>query len=303
MLRSPLAIFGEYRLTVVAMISLLATGLWLTAAVAAAAFQVQEASESWWERFVPVVYLEAGIEAGEVDSLREEIAGWAGVSAVEVESASQALLRLQEQLGAEEVKTMGVTEAMMPVSLIVEPEMWRPGQVEVVARVEALEMRDIVVGVDAPEAGALRWIRDGYGIALIFFVVVVLGLVGALFALGALLRRLQEKERMENHLLEVFGASSGGLRRPTLFRGITIGAIAGALSGVAFLPWSLSLDRFVTTIAGTGALPDIMTAIWAVALLPTGVVIGAVVGWVSGRRSRRNTPGKMEGLLDWEREI
>jgi cell division protein FtsX len=279
-----------------------ATALWLVAAGGASALQFPQASQGWWEQYLPVVYLQAGIGAEEVDALKEEMEGWSAVSSVEVEDEEVSFARLEEALGVDEVREMGVSVEMMPVQLVGHPQVWRPGQVEIIARVEAMEMRDIVVEVDAPKAGALSWIQNGRIIASVFAVVVVLALLGALFTLGAFLRRLQEKERREYHLLEVFGASSAALRRPNLWRGMGLGTVAGGLAGMAFLPWSLSLDRFVAGIAGVGALPDILTALCAVALLPVGLFFGGLVGWISSRRSRARSPGKMEGLLDWERE-
>ena len=302
MLRSPLEALAAHRITTIGVIVAVATSLWLVAALGASVVQAQTSADGWWEGFLPVVYLDPGAGQEKTNALADEIEEWAQVASVEVEGPDQAMERLEEQLGADEVRDMGVDETMMPTSLVVHPHLWRSDQVEVIANAEALEVRSEVVGVDAPRAGALDWL-DGARIVLVGLALAVfLALLSSLVAMTTFLRRIQAGERRENHLLEVFGASRSGLRRPTLWRGLVLGTSAGFVAAIGFLPWALLVDGLAVDVVGSGAFSAVRAGLWSCALIGAGLAIGVVVGWFGGRRPRRKNSGGMKGLLDWERE-
>ncbi len=302
MLRSPLAIFGEYRFTTVGVVLSVAMSLWLVAALLAAAVQVQSATEHWWDQFVPVVYLEAQVGSETADELRADILEWSQVESVEIEGPDEVLARLQEHLGEEEARQTGVDASMMPTALVVRPHLWRPGEVEVIARLEALNVRSAVLAVDAPEAGALSWLQRARQVVLGLAIVVFFGVGASLVGLAAFLRRLQELERRENHLLEIFGATALALRRPALWRGMILGAAAGTVAAAGFWPWSIMLDGFAVELVGSGTFTPVDSALWAGALVPAGVVLGAITGWICGRPTRTEETGKMQTLLDWQKD-
>lgn len=299
MLRSPLEALDDHRWQTVGVVVLLAAALWMAAATAASLQQLEAASQGWFEAFVPAVYLEADVEDRSVETLVEELEDWSGVRGVDVEDPEIAYRRLEEQLGAREVRDLEIDERMMPVRVVVRPETWRPGTVDLVARVEALEERDHVVAVDVPSAEVGERVDR---IRMVLFgtaAVVAVALLGALASLVLLLRRLQRSERREHHLLEVFGASPASLRRVSLWRGMFVGAVAGLVAAVAFVAWSLVVDELIYEWAGHSAMTATRSALWGSALIGLGVVSAGAVGWLFGG------PGgdeETESMLEWQRD-
>ena len=298
MLRSPVAILGDHRVATVGVVMGVAVAMWFGAALVMSGVQLHQGATTWWEDFAPAVYLEPGISEEAVEAMAEEIAGWSSVAAVEVMDAEEMLALLQGHLGDEEVE---VTAMMMPTRLVVEPQIWRPAEVEVLARLEALEVRSSVIAVDAPRPGALAWLEQARRVALGALVMALLGLLGALVGLGVLLRRLQELERRENHLLEVFGASPSSLSRPAVWRGTTLGIAAGVVGGGALLPWALFLENLMEELVGAGAIGALEAAVWAGVLVVVGAVLGGATGWICGRPSGRTDRDEKATLLEWDR--
>ncbi len=302
MLRSPLSALADFRGTTLGVVFALAAALWFIMVAMTSAVQLQSAAEGWWEQFLPVVYLEPQVGDEYRAAVREEIEGWSEVDSVRVDEPEEILSRLQDHLGEDDAAEWGVKPAMMPTGLVVRPRIWRPGQVELLARLEALEVRSRVLAVDAPKPQALAWMDGARAVIVGFGVMVVILLLSALIGLATFLYRLQEREGDENHLLEVFGASPAVLRRSTLLRGVILGTAAGALGGLAFLPWSLVLDGVVVDLVGVGALPAQRAALWAVVMVPVGSALGTAVGWVCGRPKRGGGSERSKSLLDWERK-
>lgn len=303
MLRSPLEALGETRWQTVGVVVALAAALWMAAATVAAVDQLESVSEGWFESFVPAVYLEADVDDQKPAALAEELRDWSQVRDVDIEGPEVAFERLEEHLGDDEVRDLEVDEQMMPIRLVVHPQVWRPGSVEMLARAEALEERDYVVAVDVPSSRVAETVDRGRLVVWAVGAVAVVVLVAAMASLAMLLGRLRERERREHHLLEVFGASPGSLRLASLWRGMFVGAVAGVVAGVAFVGWSLLVDDVVARIAGESAMSAGRSALWASALAGAGLSIGGLVGWLCGRPGGRQDGGQqMESLLEWQRE-
>ena len=302
MLRSPLESLGRHRLATVGVVMALAASMWLMAALGASVVQIQAGAVAWWEQFVPVVYLEEGVDEAEVAYLREEIEEWSAVASVTVETADEFVDRLKAEFGTEEVEAMGVEASMMPTALIVEPRVWQIGEAELVARLEAMEVRRSVMDVEAPEPGVLSWMESGRSLLIGAVVAVVVVAGASLVGMVGLLRNIQHRHRRENHLLEVFGASPGALRRPTVIRGLALGTAGGLMAALGFLPWALALDGFFVAIVGVGAMPATVSAIWALGLIAAGVVVGLVAGWGCSRSPKKGRTQGMESILEWEQE-
>lgn len=296
MLRSPLALLDNYRWTTAGTVLALAVSLWLGAALLTAVMQVQAAVGTWWHEYTPVVYLEPGTGDEEVEAMADELTQWAGVTDVTVDPPEEILDRLEAHLERDEDEVT-LDASMMPTGLMVLPVVWRPGQEELIARLEALEVRAEVLAIDVPNPGALAWLDGARNVAIGLALAMLAGLVAALLGLGAFLRRLQRVEGTENHLLEVFGAPANALRRPTLWRGMILGAAAGMLAAATYLPWALVLDGFAVDLVGRGAFPALRAGLWSCALAGAGLVAGAAVGWIFGRRPN----GTTEQLLEWPR--
>lgn len=303
MLRSPAVVVSEYRGAALGVVVALAAALWFAAALGAAIWQVQGATQNWWQRFMPVVYVTGDVDEPAVTDLRAEIEGWSGVAGVEVEPPQDMLARLQQYLDDEGDDGGDVAEelevAMMPTALIVAPRVWTPGQAEVVSRVEALQVRSQVVAVDAPPARALAWVDQMRWVVAGLVAVVFLGFFGALVGLAGFLRRCQRRERQANHLLEVFGASSSALSRPTLWRGVMLGGLAGLGAGVVFLPWSLATNRLAQSLGSPGMMPALTSAGAAVALSLAGALLGLAVAWWCRRPAQEPMDSE---LILWQRD-
>lgn len=171
------------------------------------------------------------------------------------------------------------------------------------SRLLALEVRPEVVAVDVPEARVMNQMQEGRGLLLGLGLGILLIFLASWGNLAIFLRRLQEEERRENHLLEVFGASPAALSRPTTVRGAVVGGGAGLLAAFMFLPWAISLDSFVTGLAGAGALSAAPAAVVALALPLVGILLGGLVGRAGARPRRGDASVGMESLLGWEREV
>ena len=301
-MRSPLDSLGHHRAATAGVVLALAASMWLVAAVGVAVFQIQQGASTWWASFSPVVYLEGGADSEEVERLRTEIEGWSEVSTVTVEGPQKMMARLKEEFGAEEVEAMGVEASMMPTALVVTPRLWRPKEVELVARLEAMEVRRSVVEVEAPAPGALDWMERGRSVAAGVLIAAAISLMASLIGFSSFLRHLQYRHRRENHLLEVFGASRWALRRPTLIRSLVLGTTAGAVAAIGFLPWVLTVDGFVEEVVGAGAMTATEMALWSVALVALGSGLGAALGWRCSRPHDVGTGAVMESLLEWENE-
>ena len=303
MLRSPLTALGEWRTRVVLNFLGLGAMIWLVAASLTMVVQVESAGTQWWEGYQPVVYLD-GVSGDEVAAaLGEEIEAWRSGAKVNVEGREIVLERVVQDLGSEKVRKMGLSEEMMPLVLLVEMDMWGAGREEFIARLEALEVRDEVIGVEVPGADALSWINQGRGVFAGFGVVMVLLLLGVLGGMGSFLRQIQAGERRENHLLEVFGASPGGLVRASVVRGIVLGGGAGTMAALGFVPWVLVLEGFVDHFGTTAVVSAGQAALLGAGLIPAGMALGALVGlWSARPGGSGRQMSAMESLLEWESE-
>ncbi len=299
MLRSPLQLLSAHRAQTTAVVLVMAVALWLVAAVPAALIQLQTGADHWFEQFVPVVYIDPGADEQTLVTMVEEIDDWDGVAGVEHHDSSRAYERIGDVIGDDELASMGVTEAMVPELLIIEPVLWKPGQIELLARAEALEERQEVVAVDVPDARSLEWMDDARWMVAALGATALIALIAALAVVVNFLRMLSRRERREHHLLEVFGAKPRVLRFPALWRGLVVGASAGTAAAVGFVGWSLLLDRVVVGLAGIGAMSALDSALWAGALFVVALLLGAVAGWIGGQPP---ADGSKNSMLEWPKE-
>lgn len=302
MLKSPLSALSEYRLPTLGVVLTMAAALWLVAAVAALSLEVRSAGEQWWDSFYPVAYLDVGPESDEFIEFVDELEAWIGVAGVDVETPEEMLQRLEEQFGENEIRQMGVDATMMPTAVVIRPELWRPGQVDLIARVEALEVRPYVVAVDAPRGEALSWMDGGRLVIAGGLVVILAGLLGSMIGLAGLLRRFQERERHTNHLLEIFGAPPKALIRPTILRALAIGAASGAVAGLAFLPWAHALQGLAGQFGAIGSVSPARAVLWSGVIIAGGAISGIIVGLVCSRPRRSKGRDDQTALLLWQRE-
>lgn len=293
MIQSPMQICRERKLETLAVVFALILALLVPGMLGLAALLGGSTASSWLQAYEPIVYLEAGVDDDAAEALRAEVEGWSTVASARIRGPKEAHAALADRLGEETVQGLGVAPGMLPTSLVLEPAAPVAGHIDLVSRVSALEARMEVDAVDVPSSGALR-VLVLVGIA--WAAAIGLGLLGLLACAVLLfdyLRRLREAEDDLLAVLEVFGASPGSLRRPTIVRGAVLGLWAGAgVSGVlvtSVLLWQSYAPALlgVEAVAAVGAWP------LAIAPLLVGPVFGTVVGMAAAgvlHRRRKVAP-------------
>lgn len=211
-----------------AIILLWALTLFLPGLLGLSGLSASASASAWLEGYRPVVYLKADTSAEARDKLKAELADWPEVRAVITRAPTQALADLKGRLGDEQVQHLGITTSVLPTSLIIEPVIPVHDHIGLAARAASLEARADVELVSAPGAGALQVLSAVRVVLALALLVGLLLLASAVLLTSQLLRTIQQDERRELELLEIFGASRMTLGRPTLMRGAILGAWGGA---------------------------------------------------------------------------
>lgn len=272
---------------------------WAIGAIAAAllAFAVvrlaAENIDAWTARWAGeasmVVYLDEGVGDDGGRALAGELAGVAGVRAVEYVAPAEAALRLRAALGEHAELLEGIDDAALPASLEVVLD---PGVRDVAAASPIVDHLRATPGVEDVELvgdwaeqvgavlGALRAAAWG-----------LLGLLGGLavwvvFATARLrIAGLAEEQRVA----ELLGAPAGFVRWPH----VVAGALHGAIGGVVAVAGLWLVHRAIADdVAGglTGVLGDVRVAFLPAAQLALVVGLGAGLGLLgsalaTGRRA------------------
>jgi cell division protein FtsX len=263
---------------------LLALAMALPGAVLSAAASVDRLAGRWMSDYRPVVYLEATADGAEAEQLAETIEGWGGVSTVEVRTPDEAFRQARRRVGEEPIAQVGIGPEMFPYSLVVESSDRWGGNIDLVARLAALDTRSSVEEVDVPEGVATRVAASAGWLAWAALVGLVVLLGVAMVQLSGFLQRLRHRDRRELALLERFGASPGRLRRSTWLRGALIGLWGGlAAFGIMLLlaVYWRSIERELLGGIGSAAATH-----WMIVAAPliVGPVVGLLVGLGTARR-------------------
>ena len=196
----------------------------------------EHATRAWLEGYQPVLYLTPQAPADQVQALVHELEAWPGVAQVSRREPAQARALLVERLGAEEVQRLGITEAMMPTSLLIQARVPLMDHVSIISRVASLQAREgLVASVDVPSPQATRQLamaRSALGGVLILGLALLLT---SLTLTVSFLRRLRDEEREELAMLERMGVPSAQLARATLARALLLCGWAAALSSLTLL--------------------------------------------------------------------
>jgi cell division protein FtsX len=267
-------------------VAVLSFALFLPCMVVLAAAFVGDAASSYLQAYRPVIYLSADAGNAEAAELADELSTWTTVGDAEIRTPDDAFETLQQRLGDQEVAKLGVSANMLPYSVILEPSTPVISHLDLIASVSGLEARMEVESVDVPSPRAaqtlsfVRWLL--WLGALLLLVLVVTGISQA----RAYLLRLEDELAGESELLALFGAPPPKLSRPTLVRGVTIGAWAGAIAfGALFimlLMWQDARPALVGIIHGSSAWS------WAAVAVPVvlGPLFGVIAAWFANRSRR-----------------
>ena len=246
-----------------------------------------DVSAEWLESYEPVVYMSPEATQADAKALGEELGALAGVGEAQVRTREQALGKLREGVGEEQVEALGVTEAMMPLSVAVVPRVPAHGHVELAARVGALEARELVERVDVPSGEALGVMGLAREALMLALALALVGLCAGAATLAGFLRSTREDERQELEVLEIFGAGRGDLGKGSAMRGAVVGAWAGVGASCAMVMLMFWAQRHTGVLLGQAAFGSVQA--WAMAMAPLVVspTLGLVVGMlVSKRRGR-----------------
>ncbi|MFU8802943.1 MAG: cell division protein FtsX [Bradymonadaceae bacterium] len=307
MIRSPIEALRTRTLETFAIITLIATTLVLPSLIVAGALGTQSTADAWLSAYQPVVYLAGEGADATAESLAAELEGWTLVSAVVHRAPASALEDLKKRLGPEEVRRLGIEESMLPHSLLLEPALPIIGHVELVSRVAGLEARMEVTGVDIPSPLAIRTLTAVQWLLGAGLLLILLFLATSIFVTASFLRGLQEREREEWLVLELFGATIGNMRHPSFVRGLTIGVAAGSL-GAVILATILGMWQH----HGAHLLGGVSTAsaqVWLTAFIPLvgGTLIGLLSAGIASPKAPRVQKGRIQkdqplvDMLVWRR--
>jgi cell division protein FtsX len=252
-------------------------------ALAVSALCARSAAADWLASYTPVVYLEADASSEQAEKLAAEMREWPLVATVEVRTPDGAHADLTDRLGEDVVAELGVTPGMLPTSILLQPAVPLAGHIDLVARVSGLEARPDVDAVEVPSSDAMQVVSFaavGLGIAVLL---AAFGLLAALILLAGYLRRLRESDSDSDRVLALFGAQARDLRRPTLLRGLSLGAACGVgvslLGAVALLSWQVWSAYLVGVAVSTP------TAAWSVVASPSLLIptLGVAAAWFASR--------------------
>lgn len=305
MIRPPLDALRHRSAETFAIVILLATAFVLPSLTVATALSTRATSEAWLANYRPVIYLARQSNPETTRHLIDELEGWTLVSEVVHRTPPQALGDLEKRLGPEEVRRLGIKDSMLPHSLIIEPALPLVGHIELVSRVAGLEARMEVTTVDIPSALAMRTLTAVRWLLMAGLAIILVFMATAVFVTASFLRALQERERQEWLVLELFGAALSDMRHPAMVRGLTVGVAAGALGTVLHATLLGMWQHYGAHLVG--GVTTVSAGTWLTLLIPllAAPIVGFLAGWfASPKRPLQITDAKMlavENLLIWRR--
>lgn len=283
MIRSPMEICRERKWETASVTFAVIVVLAIPLCIALVGLCGHSAAEDWLRSYTPVVYLEPDASAEDAASIAREIGEWSLVEEATVRDPAGAHAALVERLGEDTVTELGITPAMLPTSILVRPSIPVAGHIDLVSRVSGLEARLEVDAVEVPSSEAMRVVNFaaiGIGVA---GVMGGFGLLAAALLLLSFLERLRARDDESDRVLALFGAYDSQLRRPTLIRGVSLGAACGVvvavLGCIGLLGWQLWAPHVL------GIEISLPAAAWSVVGSPAIIVplIGLLAAWFAVR--------------------
>ena len=202
-----------------------------------------------WERLDTLsVFLQTGMESGEVDRLVSRVSAWPQVLAVDPISPDQGLAELSAQLGLNRTDDL-LTDNPLPWVLEVSPA---PGfqRDTLLGRLEGEQAVSSIV-VD------LQWLERLDAMTEVLSRLVIL--LAVLLALGVVVIisntiRLDIQNRAEEiEVMALVGATPAFIRRPFLYTGLWYGLIGGAMAWLLIIAALLALDEPFRALSRTYA--------------------------------------------------
>lgn len=275
MIRSPLEVCRERKWETVAVSFAVVVVLAIPLSIALVSLCTRSAVEDWLGEYTPIVYLQPETSSESAKELAAEIGEWPLVAEASVREPEQAHADLVRRLGEDSVTELGVTSAMLPTSIIVEPSVPVVGHIDLVSRVAGLEARMEVHSVELPSSGAMEAVEFAATALIAAGLLGLFGIFAAAVLLLSYLERLRRGDDESDRVIALFGAYRSELRRPTIVRGLTLGAACGAfvtsLGCFSLLAWQMYAPHLM------GVDISLPAGAWSVAATP--VLIVPVVGF------------------------
>lgn len=277
MIESPLEIFKRNRAQTFSMIVALAAALIFPCLAFMVVFGGQDVASRWIESYQPVVYLVPDATEAQVKDLRAELESWPSVSEVVLRSPAQAKRSLETRLGRDSIESLGISDSMLPTSMILVPSQGLSGHIDLVSKTAGLEARMEVDRVQVPGVTGVRVLSMISGGLIFSSLLALLSLLAFCLLLSGYLKRLMESEKEMADMMSIFGASSASLRRPTLVRGVGVGGWAGGVAATVLVVVLVVAQSIAQTLLG---ISTTMVYVWPFVLAP--VIFGAGLGFLIG---------------------
>lgn len=298
MIQPPVEALKQRRWESIAILLLLTTALTLPSLLLLTTARAESHLATWLTSYHPVVYIQEGTSPEQITLLHDELRARADIAAITKRSPADALAQLQTSLGPEHVTHLGLSEAMLPTSLVITPQVPLHGHITLASSLAALEARPEVAVVDLPDKDALKLISVARSISLMALLLAIALLTTATILTRAFLATIQRESRRELELLELFGASRASLSRPTRARAMLLVGASGAASSLLLLLAQLNIDRWARAISGLDAAAPIT---WLVVASP--LLLAPLLGLLIGRLAigipllnRRYQPADFPGI-------
>jgi cell division protein FtsX len=275
MIRSPLEVCRERKWETAAVSFAVVVVLAIPLSIALVSLCTRSAVEDWLGEYTPIVYLQPETSPEAATELANEIAEWPLVATASVREPKQAHADLVRRLGDESVEELGVTVGMLPASVVIEPSVPVVGHIDLVSRVAGLDARMEVHSVEIPSSEAMQAVELTATALVVAGLLALFGLFAAAVLILSYLERLRRGDDESDRVFALFGAYRSELRRPTIVRGLAMGAWCGAIvtfvSCFGLLAWQI----YAPHVMGVDiSLPG---GAWSVAVTP--VLLVPIIGF------------------------
>lgn len=275
MIRSPLEVCRERKWETMAVSFAVIVVLAIPLSIALVSLCTRSAVEDWLGEYTPIVYLQPQTSSEAAGELADEVRQWPLVADAVVRPPTEAHGDLVRRLGEGSVEELGVTPQMLPASVVVEPSVPVVGHLDLVSRVAGLEARMEVHSVELPSSEAMEAVQLTATALVVAALLSLFGVFAAAVLLLSYLERLRRGDEESDRVTALFGAYRSELRRPTIVRGLAIGAACGAFVTFVGCFGLLAWQMYAPHLLGVDiSLPG---GAWSVAVTP--VLIVPVVGF------------------------
>ncbi len=262
------------RLATLAAVATMGISLTLLGLFVVFTYNVQRIVEELRQKMAMEVFINNGLDEGQISQLEEAINAIEGVASVHFITKEEALRRCREELGLDPVALYGENNLPQSFQLTLARSHRSARGVEtVVAALESIDGVDEVV-----DHGRLFHAVDRYSriILLVDAVLFFIVFMAAVFLVGNTARLAILSQKRTIHIMELVGATESFIHRPYLIQGILQGGIGGCFA---------SLVVWLCVRAVVWRFPNLLVIPFFLIFLPLG--LGLLMGFVGSREGLR----------------